>query len=159
MSAFNLLCDALLWSRGDARQIWSDVAAQDIDAQRGERSEMDEVLGLAEVLMFVPDVQAAKPWYAGLLGSAPIFDAEGYCAFRLAGSVLGLHPSDEKNTPGTGQVTYWRVADIQRMIAHFEAHGCHKYRGPILGVDQVWVCQMQDPFGNLWGLVEHPVTI
>ena len=35
---------------------------------------------------------------------------------------------------------------------------CRKYRGPIVGGDQVWVGQLEDPFGNIWGLVEKPDT-
>ena len=73
----------------------------------------------------------------------------------MANVTVGLHPNDEKNASGAGgQVTYWRVSDIQQTIAHFEKHGCHKYRGPIIGVDQIPVCQLIDPFGNVWGLVE-----
>lgn len=121
---------------------------------------MDGVLGIEEVLFFVPNVQEAKHWYGDLLGVGPYFDDEGYCAFHLANATVGLHPSDEKNGSGAaGQVTYWRVSNIQETIAHFESHGCREYRGPIFGVDQVWVCQIIDPFGNIWGLVEKPESL
>ncbi|MFX4301114.1 VOC family protein [Alicyclobacillus tolerans] len=117
---------------------------------------MDGILGVDEVLFFVPDVQVAKRWYGELLGVEPYFDHEGYCAFRLANVTVGLHPSDEKNSSGVaGQVTYWRVSDILKTIAHFESHGCSKFRGPTFGVDQVWVCQVKDPFENVWGLVQR----
>lgn len=116
---------------------------------------LDGVLGVEEVLYFVPDVQTAKHWYGDLLGVEPYFDQEGYCAFRLANITVGLHPSDEKNSSGiAGQVTYWRVSDIQKTIAHFELNGCRKFRGPTFGVDRVWVCQIMDPFGDVWGLLE-----
>ena len=118
---------------------------------------MDGILGVDEVLFFVPDVQVAKRWYGELLGVEPYFDHEGYCTFRLANVTVGLHPSDEKKNSSriAGQVTYWRVSDIQKTIAHFESHGCSKFRGPTFGVDQVWVCQVKDPFENVWGLVQR----
>ncbi len=116
---------------------------------------MDEILGIEEVLFFVANVESAKQWYSDLLGENPYFDEEGYVAFRLANVTIGLHPNDEKNKSGAdGQVVYWRVSAIQKAIAHFEDHGCQKYREPIIGVDGVTVCQLIDPFGNVWGFVE-----
>jgi predicted enzyme related to lactoylglutathione lyase len=118
---------------------------------------MGEILNVDEVLFFVPDVQAAKRWMAELLGEPPHFDDPNYCVFHVANASVGIHRADPKTSPGVaGQVTYWRVSSLQRAIAHFESHGCRLFRGPILGVDKVWVCQLLDPFGNAWGLVERP---
>ncbi|MCY0909605.1 VOC family protein [Sulfobacillus sp. hq2] len=116
---------------------------------------MSLFLGLEEILLFVPDVQSAKPWYADFLGVDPVFDDPHYCAFRLCGVSIGLHPYDDKTpTRSTGPVPYWRVADIHQSIAQLQSKGCGLFRGPIFGVDQRWVCQMTDPFGNVWGLVQ-----
>ncbi|MCI0184390.1 hypothetical protein MM817_02687 [Acidibacillus sp. S0AB] len=118
---------------------------------------MDGVMGVCEVLFFVPDVQEAKAWYMKLLGTEPYFDDENYCAFDLAGTTVGVHPMDDKTKSGVaGQVTYWRVADLHKTISHFESHGCRLFRGPIFGVDKVWVCQLTDPFGNAWGFMQRP---
>ncbi|RIV17193.1 bleomycin resistance protein [Alicyclobacillaceae bacterium I2511] len=118
---------------------------------------MDELLEICEVLFFVPNVQVAKAWYIALFGEQPHFDDENYCAFEVAGSTVGIHPIDDKTSSGVaGQVTYWRVADIHKAIARFESHGCRLFRGPIFGVDKVWVCQLTDPFGNAWGLMQRP---
>lgn len=107
------------------------------------------------MLFFVPDVQDAKPWYVSLLGNDPYFDEKNYCAFKVAGITVGIHPSEEKTSSGVaGQVTYWRVAEIQKTILHFESHGCRLFRGPTFGIDEVWICQLIDPFGNVWELVE-----
>jgi predicted enzyme related to lactoylglutathione lyase len=122
-----------------------------------ERFKMEGILGLEEVLFFVENVQEAKVWMMKLLEKKPYFDHEGYCAFHLGSITVGLHPSDSKTVSGVGgQVAYWRVKDIHACIQHFESHGCHLYRGPTFGVDQVWVCQLKDPFGNVWGLIEKP---
>lgn len=94
---------------------------------------MDGVLGVEEVLFFVDDVQDARQWFIELLGNEPYFDNQNYCAFYLANSTVGIHPSDEKTSSGVaGQVTYWRVSDIKKTIAHFESHGCSLFRGPIM---------------------------
>lgn len=117
---------------------------------------MDGLLGISEVLFFVPNVQEAKVWYIGLFGKQPLFDDENYCAFEVAGTTVGVHPVDDKTSSGVaGQVAYWHVADIHQAIARFESHGCRLFRGPILGVDKVWVCQLTDPFGNAWGLLQR----
>ncbi len=108
------------------------------------------------MLFFVANVESAKHWYSDLLGETPYFDEEGYVAFRLANVTIGLHPNDEKNASGAGgQVTYWHVSDIQQTSAHFGEQGCHKSRGSIIGVDQIPVCQLIDPFGTLWGLARN----
>lgn len=66
---------------------------------------MNGVLGVEEVLFFVPDVRTAKHWYKELLGGDPYFDDDRYCAFRLAGATVGLHTADAKNAAGVaGQV-------------------------------------------------------
>ncbi len=109
---------------------------------------------------FVPRVQDAKAWYQDVLGEEPAFDSPGYCSFHLAGASVGIHPSDEKTAAGVaGQVAYWRVSDIHKVMAHFETHGCRLFRGPIYGIDGVWVCQMMDPFGNLWGFMESNIAV
>lgn len=116
---------------------------------------MHGMLGVEEVLFFVPNVQEAKQWFIDLLDENPYFDNENYCAFYIANSTIGIHPSDDKVSSGVaGQVTYWRVSDIKESIKHFQSHGCSLFRGPICGVDKVWICQLTDPFGNVWGLVE-----
>ena len=78
----------------------------------------------------------------------------------MANVTIGLDPNDEKNASGAGgQVTYWLVFDIQQTIAHFGEHGCHKSRGPSIGVDQIPVRQLIDPFGIVWGLVEKSESL
>ncbi|MCL6488248.1 MAG: VOC family protein [Alicyclobacillus mali] len=117
---------------------------------------VDHIVNVDEILHFVPDVQEAKTWYQALLGTGPVFDHEAYCAFRVGDTLIGLHPTDDKTGCGVaGQVAYWRVQDLQRALDHFLAHGCHVFRGPSLGVDGVWVCQVLDPYGHAWGLVQR----
>lgn len=117
---------------------------------------MHGILDLDEILFFVPDVNKAKEWYMELLEIRPTFDDPNYCAFQLGRVTIGLHPADAKCATGiAGQVAYWRVEKLQASIDHFIAHGCSIFRGPIVGIDGPQICQMKDPFGNVWGLIEH----
>ena len=117
--------------------------------------EIMESEGVGEVLFFFRNIKEGKKWISALLDEDPDFDSEGYCSFRLGNTTIGLHPSDSKSGQGSsGQVAYWKVPDLRKAIDHFIRNGCHIYRGPIIGADGAKVCQMKDPFDNLWGLVE-----
>jgi predicted enzyme related to lactoylglutathione lyase len=112
------------------------------------------LLGLRELVYFVPDVAEARAWYETVLGQAPQFNHPDYCAFALGRQQIGLHPADAKTAPGVGgQVGYWLVSDFDAVLSRLLAHGARLYRGPMVGVDGVRVCQVLDPFGNAIGLV------
>ena len=117
---------------------------------------MHRIVDIEEVLFFVENVSQAKRWYMGLLEADPTFDDPGYCAFQVGRVTIGLHPSDAKTASGVaGQVAYWRVEHLKSSIDHFVAHGCTIFRGPIVGIDGVHICQVKDPYGNVWGLIEQ----
>ncbi|HET7579840.1 MAG TPA: VOC family protein [Bacillales bacterium] len=116
---------------------------------------MDGILGVEEITFFVQDVGEAKEWYIRLLGSKPVFEHPDFCSFQLGETSIGLHPADGKTPSGiAGQVAYWRVENLEKIIEKFVSHGCEIFRGPIVGVDGVKICQTRDPFGNAWGLIE-----
>lgn len=116
---------------------------------------MIDIGGVNEVLFFVNDLKKAREWYSTLLGIEPIFENEGYCAFQAGKTRIGIHPTDDKTAPGiAGQVAYWEVRSLEKIMSYFLENGCSLFRGPIVGVDGVKVCQLKDPFGNAWGLVE-----
>ena len=56
------------------------------------------LLGLRTVIFPVENVEKARDWYRGFLGSAPTFDQPFYVGFSVGGFELGLIPG----TPGTG---------------------------------------------------------
>lgn len=114
-----------------------------------------QLIGIDEVLFFVDNMAEAKEWIKVLLEKEPDFQSENYYSFNLGFCKIGLHPSDSKSSSGVaGQVSYWKVSDMQSAISHFIDHGCRLFRGPIIGVDGVKICQLIDPFGNAWGLIE-----
>ncbi len=108
---------------------------------------------LQEITYFVPDVDAYAQWLEQVVGVAEVRRFEGLIQCRVGSTTITLHHADEKGRSGPGgQVAYWQVADIMSAIARFENGGGHRYRGPIQGIDGPYVAQVQDPWGNVWGL-------
>jgi len=58
------------------------------------------LLGLRTVVYPVTDLDAAKAWYASLVGHAPYFDQPFYVGFEVGGFELGLMPDGEAGTSG-----------------------------------------------------------
>ncbi|MDF5719926.1 MAG: hypothetical protein PUP91_05450 [Rhizonema sp. PD37] len=56
-------------------------------------------------------------------------------------------------SPGNaGQVAYWRVDNFEQALQHVQKHGARLYRGPVTIEGKQEICQMWDPFGNLFGM-------
>lgn len=108
---------------------------------------------LQEITYFAPDIDAYWDWLHGVLGAQVLSRQDQLIQGQIDGMRVTVHPSDEKgpNGPG-GQVAYWAVIDIGVALAHFERHGGQRFRGPLKGVDEAWVAQVKDPWGNVWGL-------
>ena len=113
---------------------------------------------LDHVVMFVPAVRAAAEWYSSALGLpiACLDDNFGY--IKVGSSQLCFHVADEKANAGhRGQVAYWRVSSLTETCARMERAGATLYRGPLVIGNGEAICQMSDPFGNLFGLIgTHP---
>ena len=114
-------------------------------------------LGLRTVLYKVPDLARAKAWYAAAFGVAPYFDQPFYVGFSIGGFELGLDPDLNDVAPGAGSgVAYWGVSNADASLAHFLSHGA-KERSAVRDVgDGIRVATVDDPFGNVIGLIENP---
>jgi predicted enzyme related to lactoylglutathione lyase len=121
-------------------------------------SVMDSVLSApGNVFYFVNDLGAAVDWYAGRLGAEPVTRVPQLAMFELPGARLTLHAADEFNQPGpSGTVPYWTVADVDAVVALWTAGGASAHRGPKTIMTGERLCQMRDPFGNLFGLRQPP---
>ncbi|PSR20220.1 MAG: bleomycin resistance protein [Sulfobacillus acidophilus] len=109
--------------------------------------------GLQEITYLVPDLDGYATWLQQVVGAREVRRFPGLIQCRIGTTLVTLHHADEKGPTGPGgQVAYWAVVDIQAAIAHFEQWGGRRYRGPIAGVDGPSVAQVQDPWGNVWGL-------
>jgi predicted enzyme related to lactoylglutathione lyase len=74
-------------------------------------------------------------------------------SFDVGGLRLTLHESDEYNTPGpSGVSAYWTVDDLDACVADWTAHGAVAHRGPKTVFTGERLCQLLDPFGNLFSL-------
>jgi predicted enzyme related to lactoylglutathione lyase len=115
------------------------------------------LLGLRTAVYYVTDLGRAKDWYESALGIPPYFDEPFYVGFNIAGYELGLNPDHSVARPGPGgAVAYWRVADIERAVEHFQVVGA-ALRAPIQNVGGgIRVAEVTDPFGNMIGLIENP---
>lgn len=109
------------------------------------------------VFYFVRDLDAAVAWYSARLGIEPDRRAAQLVMFDLPGSVLTLHVADEFNQPGpAGTVPYWTVADVDAVVTEWTRHGAIAHRGPKTIMTGERLCQLLDPFGNLFGVRQPP---
>ena len=113
--------------------------------------------GLETVVYFVDDMRAATDWYKKVLAIEPNHDTPYYSGFTVAGDELGLHPLEGKpKASGQGQTAYWSVADIKAAFAHFIEHGAREHTAPQEVGGGILIGAVQDPFGNLVGLIQNP---
>ncbi len=112
---------------------------------------------LRTIVIRVPDLAAAKAWYAAATGVTPYFDEPFYVGFDLGGTELGLDPDSNSGLPGVGGTSaYWRVQNVDDALAHLLAIGgtareaVHDVGGGIR------VAAVLDPFGNAIGVIEIP---
>ncbi len=114
-------------------------------------------LGLRTVVYHVEDLERAKAWYSRLLGFDPYFDAPYYVGFNVGGFELGLHPAEEGTATGLGgSVAYWGVNDIEAAMQKLLELGAALH-GQIQDVGEgIRVASVEDPFGNVLGVIENP---
>jgi predicted enzyme related to lactoylglutathione lyase len=114
-------------------------------------------LGLRTAVYPVPDIQAAKEWYARILGFPPYFDEPFYVGFNVGGFELGLDPDMTGVTPGAGGIgVYWGVENAEAELERLTALGA-AVLSPLHDVgDGIRLAAVADPFGNAFGVIENP---
>lgn len=112
------------------------------------------LLGLRTAIYHVPDLAAAKAWYARVAGKPPYFDEPYYVGFEVGGFELGLVPD---GAPGAGGATpYWGVPDATAAAGWLTGLGATP-RGPVQEVGGgIKVAEFVDPFGNVFAVIENP---
>jgi predicted enzyme related to lactoylglutathione lyase len=115
------------------------------------------MLGLRTNILKVTDLAKAKTWYTKVFGVQPYFDEPFYVGFNVGGFELGLDPdtSDQKPGPG-GSVTYWGVASMDATVQRLKEGGVKLRSEPREVGDGIIVAAIEDPFGNVIGLIENP---
>jgi predicted enzyme related to lactoylglutathione lyase/uncharacterized protein YndB with AHSA1/START domain len=112
--------------------------------------------GLRTLIFDVDDLDAAKRFYADVLGYPPYFDQPFYVGFDVGGYELGLRPAEGELRPGVGGATaYLAVHDVEAAVGRLVERGA-KVREPATEVGEgIVVASVQDPFGNVLGLIEN----
>ncbi len=112
------------------------------------------IQGLRTIKYPVADLGKAKAWFADVFGCAPYFDQPFYVGFAIGGFELGLVPDGQ---PGTqGATAFWGVDCIEEEVSRIVGLGA-SILAPIMEVGEgIKVAELQDPFGNVLGLIENP---
>jgi predicted enzyme related to lactoylglutathione lyase len=111
--------------------------------------------GIKIVLHPVSDLEAAKPVYTALLGTAPQADSSYYVGFDAEGQHIGLVPGGGPQAMSS-PVAYWQVPDIEAKLAEVTAAGATlKDAVRDVGNGRL-VATVTDPDGNVLGLVQDP---
>ena len=114
-------------------------------------------LGLRTNIYKVSDLAKAKAWYAKTFGTAPYFDEPFYVGFNIGGFELGLDPDTTDQRPGAGgSVTYWGVSSMDAAMKALHADGVKVHSEPREVGGGIIVASIEDPFGNVIGLIENP---
>jgi predicted enzyme related to lactoylglutathione lyase len=107
--------------------------------------------GLRTAIYQVGDLDAAKRWYAGVLGIEPYFDEPFYVGFDV-----GLQPDGSTSRSGTGVVAYWGVDDAEAALARLVDLGARERSGVQDVGEGIRLATVLDPFGNVFGVIENP---
>jgi predicted enzyme related to lactoylglutathione lyase len=123
--------------------------------------------GFATISYWADDLEAARDWYAELLGVQPYFvrPEEGppaYVEFRIGDyqHELGIidrryAPEGAASGPG-GVVMYWHVDDVAATFERLLSMGAREYQ-PITPREAGWItASVVDPFGNVLGIIYNP---
>ncbi|HXO18450.1 MAG TPA: VOC family protein [Thermoanaerobaculia bacterium] len=114
-------------------------------------------LGLRTAIYHVSDLERAKAWYSSVLGVEPYFDQPFYVGYNVAGYELGLDPNPEGGSPGPGgTLAYWGVENADDAYARLLELGALAHRGVQDVGGGIRVATVEDPFGNLFGIIENP---
>ncbi|MFN8475237.1 MAG: VOC family protein [Anaerolineae bacterium] len=115
--------------------------------------------GMTTISYWAEDVEAAKRWYAELLGIEPYFERPGYAEFRVGDyqHELGLidrrfAPKGMGNDTG-GAIVYWHVDDVRAAFDKLVAMGATPLEGPTERGAGFITASVVDPFGNILGIM------
>ncbi len=122
--------------------------------------------GLSTVSFYADDVEAARAWYAELLGVDAYFVREAagspvYVEFRLGDLQHELGVIDRRFAPAArdrepaGAIAYWHVDDLEATVERLLALGATTYEAPVERGPGFVTASVVDPFGNVLGVMHN----
>jgi hypothetical protein len=111
------------------------------------------LLGLRTVIYPAPDLDAAKAWWTGFLGTAPYFDQPFYVGFDVGGYELGLLPDAD---PADGVQAYWGVDDVPGAVARAVEQGCEVHTAPSDVGEGIVTAVVRRTDGTVVGFIDNP---
>ncbi len=112
--------------------------------------------GLRTLIFKVPDLKAAKEWYTKIFGVGPYFDEPFHVGFEIGGYEFGLQPLEGELAAGARVSTYWGVDDVRAVYEKLIAAGATPFEEPVEVGDGIVVASVQDPWGNVFGMIYNP---
>ncbi len=107
--------------------------------------------GLRSLIYDVPDLAAAKRFYAAVLGKEPYFDEPFYVGFDVDGYELGLKPAEGP----ARRVGYFGAVDVDAEVARLVAHGARVLEVAQDVGDGIRTASVVDPQGNPLGVIRN----
>lgn len=129
--------------------------------------------GLATISYWADDLEAAKTWYAELLGIGPYFERHfpdpesseqrlAYLEFRLGDYQHELGIIDRsfapyaRQTGPTGAIVYWHVDDVDATLERLQSMGATELEPRTDREAGFVTASVVDPFGNILGVMYNP---
>jgi predicted enzyme related to lactoylglutathione lyase len=109
------------------------------------------------LMVFAEDTHAAAEWWAAAFGAEQLevepHPQGDFVSFDASGVEIGFHAADPaKNPVGGSPVVYFSVPSEAAARERLLALGATHHRGPLEVDTERSVCQLRDPFGNVFGL-------
>jgi predicted enzyme related to lactoylglutathione lyase len=116
-----------------------------------------KISGLRTAIYKVPDINAAKQWYAIAFETTPYFDEPFYVGFNIDGYELGLQPGDSDISNKAGSVAaYWAAEDVAATYLRLVSLGATGNEPPQEVGGGIIVATVKDPWSNVIGLIFNP---
>jgi predicted enzyme related to lactoylglutathione lyase len=109
------------------------------------------------LMLFAEDTHAVASWWAAAFGIDRLEVEEhpqgDFVFFDAFGIEVGVHAADPKKNPiGGSPVVYFSVSSVETAREAMIELGATPHRGPLVVDSRRSICQLRDPFGNVFGL-------
>ena len=115
------------------------------------------IKGLRTCIYKVSDMNEAKKWYSRAFKCEPYFEESYYIGYNVGGYELGLQPEDlTDKEKGESVIAYWGVDNVEKKLNRLRELGAIDHEKPMNVGGDVWVASVEDPWGNIIGLIYNP---